>query len=100
MEPIITSLKYIKYPSGCICIEPIILSLLMPEFSRDYFTYTGSLTFPPCTEGVRWVIKPEPLMISSRQVKKFRKLCGCNGPMENNTRPVQNLANRDIFYYD
>lgn len=100
LEPIITSLKYIKFPSGCLCIEPIILSLLMPDFSRDYFTYEGSLTFPPCTEGVRWIVKSEPLMISSRQVRKFRKLCGYRGRIENNVRPVQKINDRELVYYD
>lgn len=100
LEPIITSLKYIKFPMGCLCVEPIILSLLMPVFSRDYFTYKGSLTFPPCTEGVTWIIKAEPLMVSSRQARKFRKLCGCYGRIETNIRPVQKLNGREILYYD
>ncbi|KAJ8919122.1 hypothetical protein NQ315_012107 [Exocentrus adspersus] len=100
MEPIVSALRYIKYPGGCVSIEPIILSLLTPDFSRDYFTYTGSLTFPPCTECVKWIVKPEPLLISSKQVRKFRKLYGCTGPIIINTRPVQKSNNRDIFYYD
>lgn len=100
LEPIITSLKYVKCPMTCICIEPMILCLLMPDFSREYYTYLGSLTFPPCSEGVRWIVKPEPLMISSRQVRKFRKLCGFYGRIETNARPVQKLSGREVFYYD
>lgn len=100
LEPILTSLKYIKFPMACLCIEPIILSLLMPDFSRDYFSYVGSLTFPPCTEGVRWIVKAEPLMISSRQVRKFRKLCGCYGRIETNSRPIQKVNDREILYYE
>lgn len=100
LEPIITSLKYVKFPMACLCIEPMVLSLLMPDFSRDYFTYIGSLTFPPCTEGVRWIVKGEPLMISSRQVRKFRKLCGCFGRIETNSRPIQKINGRELLYYD
>ncbi|XP_023014175.1 carbonic anhydrase 2 [Leptinotarsa decemlineata] len=100
LEPIIGSLKYLRYPMSCICIEPVILSLLMPDFSREYYSYSGSLTFPPCTEGVTWIVKPEPLMISSRQIKQFRKLHGCRGRIETNTRPVQKIEDRDVFYYD
>ncbi|CAH1176762.1 unnamed protein product [Phaedon cochleariae] len=99
LEPVIDALKYLRCPMSCINIEPVILSLLMPAFSRDYYTYTGSLTFPPCTEGVKWIVKPEPLMISSEQLKKFRKLYGANGRITNNTRPVQKVNNRDVFYY-
>ncbi|KAJ8968425.1 hypothetical protein NQ314_002307 [Rhamnusium bicolor] len=100
LEPIVNALQYIKNPMACISIEPIILSLLTPAFSKDYFTYSGSLTFPPCTEGVTWIVKPEPLVISSRQVRKFRKLKGCTGLITNNSRPVQKMNNRDVFYYD
>ncbi|XP_018569039.1 carbonic anhydrase 7-like isoform X2 [Anoplophora glabripennis] len=100
VEPIVSALRYIKYPGGCVSIEPIIISLLLPDFSRDYYTYMGSMTFPPCTEGVKWIVKPEPLLISSKQVRKFRKLHGLGGPILMNTRPVQNVNNREIFYYD
>ncbi|XP_057669671.1 carbonic anhydrase 13-like [Diorhabda carinulata] len=98
-EPMITALRYLKRPMSYICIEPITLSLLTPDFTRDYYTYMGSLTFPPCTEGVRWIIKPEPLMISSRQVKQFRKLYGCEKRIDTNTRPVQSTNDREVIYY-
>lgn len=99
LEPIVTGLKFIRNPMSYLCIEPIILSLLIPDFSRDYYCYTGSLTFPPCTEGVLWIIKPEPLMISSKQIRQFRRINGCFGNIQNNTRPVQKLNNREVSYY-
>lgn len=100
LEVIVTSLEYIKFPLACLCIDPMSLSSIMPDFSREYYSYLGSLTFPPCTEGVKWIVKPEPLMISSRQVRKFRKLCGYFGRMASNCRPVQKIKGRDIFYFD
>ncbi|KAJ8969443.1 hypothetical protein NQ317_010386 [Molorchus minor] len=42
MEPIVNSLHSLKYPMSCVCIEPVILSLLMSTFARDYYYYTGS----------------------------------------------------------
>ncbi|XP_072387077.1 carbonic anhydrase 13-like [Diabrotica undecimpunctata] len=100
LEPIINAIEYLKLPMSCLCIEPVTLSLLMPVFERDYFCYVGSLSFPPCTEGVLWIVKPEPLMISSQQVKQFRKVCGYNGRIKTNTRPVQPINGREVLYYD
>jgi hypothetical protein len=48
--------------------EPFALSRLVPEFSNLYLTYNGSLTTPPCTETVSWVIRKEPLTVSRQQV--------------------------------
>lgn len=100
LEPIIMSLEHIKCPGECVCIEPIVLSRLMPSFSRGYFMYEGSLTFPPCTEGVVWIVKSEPLMISSQQVSKFRELFGNCGRINTNIRPVQKKKGREVFYYE
>jgi carbonic anhydrase len=52
--------------------EPFPLSRLLPEFSNLYLTYNGSLTTPPCTETVSWVIRKEPLTVSRQQVCLFR----------------------------
>lgn len=101
LEPIIQALKNLKFPMSCALLCPFPLRLLTPLFSKNYFYYEGSLTFPPCTEGVKWIVQPEPLLISSRQVNKFRKLGACNcAPIVSNSRPVQMPNGREIFYYD
>lgn len=41
---------------------------------RGYWTYTGSLTAPPCTEDVRWFIYQEPLSMSLVQLKQFQSM--------------------------
>ncbi len=58
------------------------LQALLPR-NRSYFTYMGSLTTPPCTEGVQWVVLKTPVPISRGQVSVFGKLYGMNA------RPVQ-----------
>lgn len=49
----------------------------------DYFTYMGSLTFPPCTENVQWVILKESQSISDEQIQNFAFL------YPENARPLQ-----------
>lgn len=58
--------------------------------TRQYFTYTGSLTTPPCSEGVTWIILKRRAPISSAQYEEFRKILG------NNFRPIQALNNRVV----
>jgi carbonic anhydrase len=62
---------------------------LLPT-NRSYWTYMGSLTRPPCTEGVRWFVLQQQLSISRAQLNAFASLY----PM--NARPVQELHSRRV----
>jgi carbonic anhydrase len=62
--------------------EAIDLMKLLPEI-RSYWTYMGSLTTPPCTEGVLWMVMKQPLQVSADQIAIFSRL------YRNNARPVQ-----------
>ena len=62
---------------------------LLPE-RRDYYTYMGSLSEPPCTEGVLWLVMKEPLQASSEQMALFSRLYPLNA------RPVQASSGRMI----
>jgi carbonic anhydrase len=72
-------------------LAPVALdpSVLLPE-DRRYFTYMGSLTTPPCSEGVLWMVMKEPASLSPEQDAIFAKLY----PM--NARPVQSASGRLI----
>ncbi len=65
------------------------LNALLPA-DRSYFTYMGSLTTPPCSEGVLWMVMKEPVTISLAQVGIFARLY----PM--NARPLQAASGRLI----
>ncbi len=65
---------------------------LLPTDRHRYYTYTGSLTTPPCTEGVRWLVMAEPITVTAAQVAQFKALIGPN------TRPLQPLNGRPVFY--
>ena len=65
------------------------MSVLLPT-DRSYFTYMGSLTTPPCSEGVLWMVMKEPVQISPDQIGVFARLY----PM--NARPIQSASGRLI----
>ena len=62
---------------------------LLPS-DRRYYTYMGSLTTPPCSEGVLWMVMKTPVHISPEQLAIFARLY----PM--NARPIQALRGRRI----
>jgi carbonic anhydrase len=65
------------------------LNQLLPDDKR-YYTYMGSLTTPPCSEGVLWMVMKQPVPIAPEQVNIFTRLY----PM--NARPIQQAAGRLI----
>ncbi len=65
------------------------LTALLPS-DRRYYTYMGSLTTPPCKEGVLWMVMKTPVAISPEQLAIFTRLY----PM--NARPIQALHGRII----
>ncbi len=67
-------------------IEP---KQLLPG-SPGYYTFMGSLTTPPCTEGVLWIVMKQPIQLSDEQIRIFSRL------YRNNARPVQPLYDRLI----
>jgi carbonic anhydrase len=67
-----------------------IASSLLPE-NKDYYRFNGSLTTPPCTEGVRWLVLKTPVSISKAQVDAF--LHTMHHP---NNRPIQKTNARVI----
>lgn len=64
---------------------------LLPE-NLDYYRFSGSLTTPPCTEGVRWLVLKEPLVASDEQIKALTDAVG-----HANNRPLQPLNSRVVL---
>ncbi|MEA5598913.1 carbonic anhydrase [Rivularia sp. UHCC 0363] len=63
---------------------------LLPK-DKDYYRYFGSLTTPPCSETVNWIVLKQPVGISIQQLQKFAKVF----PM--NARPVQQIERRFLL---
>jgi len=68
---------------------PIDVADLVPA-RPGFFYYNGSLTTPPCSEGVRWFVIDEPGTVSKAQVDRFL------GFVHENARPVQPLGGRRV----
>jgi len=64
-------------------------STLLPA-DKAYYTFTGSLTTPPCSEDVTWFVLRNPVELSGREIGRFAKIY----PM--NARPVQPLNGRVV----
>ncbi|KAG6526010.1 alpha carbonic anhydrase 7-like [Zingiber officinale] len=62
--------------------------------SNQYYRYTGSLTTPPCTEGVVWTIINEVRTVSSEQLRLLSEAVRDDASM--NARPVQEINDRRI----
>ncbi|KAK4432481.1 Alpha carbonic anhydrase 7 [Sesamum alatum] len=65
--------------------------------SKRYYRYMGSLTVPPCTEGVIWTINKKVKTVSRDQVKLLRE--AVHDYAEENARPLQPKNNRDVYLY-
>jgi carbonic anhydrase len=70
-------------------LDGIDASKLLPA-GHGYYAFMGSLTTPPCNEGVRWMVLKEPIQVSGEELKTFTKL------YPNDARPVQPLNGRPI----
>lgn len=71
--------------------DVIINPLKLIPTESPYYSYTGSLTTPPYTEGVRWILFPKPHSVSTSQMEPFTILFG------KNARPVQPLLDRQVL---
>ena len=73
-------------------IGDVILNILdlLPS-SKHTYRYTGSLTTPPCSEGVKWFVLTTPIEMSHSQIAAFKTI------LYGNNRPVQPLNDRELF---
>ena len=73
-------------PKG-VSVDP---AVLIPP-NHSYFTYVGSLTTPPCSEGVRWLVLKSPQTLSKQEIAIF------SARYPNDARPLQKLNGREIL---
>jgi len=61
--------------------------------SPDYYTYSGSLTTPKCSEIVTWIVMKEPVKATAEQIGRFTSI------LQTSYRPTQNLNGRTVKEY-
>ncbi|MEQ9893271.1 carbonic anhydrase [Pectobacterium aroidearum] len=71
---------------------PIAIQSLLPT-SLNYYRFSGSLTTPPCSEGIRWLVLDHPVTASTEQINQFRSVMH-----HANNRPIQPLNGRVIIH--
>jgi carbonic anhydrase len=62
---------------------------LLPS-ARHVYRYRGSLTTPPCSEGVRWFVGAQPVELSAGQIETFTSI------IHGNNRPLQSRGSREV----
>jgi carbonic anhydrase len=75
-----------KKQAGHVTVDP---DALLPA-SRECFSYSGSLTTPPCSEGVSWFLAMNPVEMSTAQIEEF------TSRLRQNNRPPQALNSRKV----
>lgn len=63
---------------------------LLPH-DTGYYRYMGSLTTPPCSEGVNWFVMRQPVSVNTAQIERFANAVG------NNARPAQPINRRFVL---
>ncbi|XP_066470028.1 receptor-type tyrosine-protein phosphatase gamma isoform X3 [Tiliqua scincoides] len=104
LEPIIHGLKGVVHHEKETFLDPFVLRDLLPASLGSYYRYTGSLTTPPCSEIVEWIVFRMPVPISYRQLEAFYSIFTTEQQdhvksveyLRNNFRPQQSLNNRIV----
>lgn len=91
LAPVLKSLPATETEKSTNASPPVTVDLasVLPHNHKAY-VYTGSLTTPPCTEGVHWIVLTEPIQMSSDQIATFTRL------FPDNHRPLQKANGREI----
>ncbi|KAL7092906.1 hypothetical protein ACP275_11G010400 [Erythranthe tilingii] len=93
--------KFLEHITSSVGEEGIDLGIVSPRDikfgSRKYFRYIGSLTVPPCTEGVIWTIINKVRTVSREQIRALRN--AVHDGFGENARPPQPWGGRNIYLY-
>ncbi|XP_075177182.1 receptor-type tyrosine-protein phosphatase gamma [Anomaloglossus baeobatrachus] len=105
LDPIIHGLKGVVHHEKETFLDPFILRDLLPATLSSFYRYTGSLTTPPCSEIVEWVVFSRPVPISYQQLEAFYSIFTTEQQdhvksvdyLRNNFRPKQPLNDRVVY---
>lgn len=87
--PVFENLPTEKVDATAIDGVSVDAAALLPA-EHAFYTYSGSLTTPPCSEGVHWIVLSTPVTLSPAQIQQFAAVF----PLD--ARPLQALNGRDL----
>ena len=90
LNPIWDAMSSQEQPEASNLGTTIEISNLLPT-NQSTYRYFGSLTTPPCSELVRWMVFEEPIEVSKAQIEKFKQIFPLNA------RPIQPLNRRFLL---
>jgi carbonic anhydrase len=67
---------------------------LLPKHTQHFYTYAGSLTTPPCSEGIQWLMLKETIEASAKQIEDFNTKY-----YQGNSRSEQKLNGRKLYMH-
>lgn len=92
LETLFSSIEEIKAPGTKTKSKPLVMSELVDTVKAGNFqAYAGSLTTPPCTEGVNWMVATQKLKISTASYEKVRNVVKFNSRFAQNTLGQANM---------
>eukprot|EP00066_Takifugu_rubripes_P022958 XP_011612224.1 PREDICTED: receptor-type tyrosine-protein phosphatase gamma-like isoform X2 [Takifugu rubripes] len=105
VDPIIQGLRRVVHHEKETSLRSFVLRDLLPSSIDGYYRYTGSLTTPPCSKVVEWIIFSRPVYLSHSQLEAFYSIFTTEQQdhvksveyLRNNFRPPQDLYNRKVF---
>ncbi|XP_011312633.1 carbonic anhydrase 2-like [Fopius arisanus] len=98
LSPIVESLPVVKWKNSRANLNvTFTLNSLLPKDTDTFYTYRGSLTTPPCSEAVTWIIFSMTVPISFKQMNKFRILSNGEDVLAENYRKLQKIGNRKVY---
>ncbi|XP_073681680.1 receptor-type tyrosine-protein phosphatase gamma-like [Garra rufa] len=74
VDPIIHGLRGVVHHEKETFLEPFVLRDLLPSSIGSYYRYIGSLTTPPCSKVVEWIVFSRPVFLSYKQVAVYHKV--------------------------
>lgn len=84
--------QVLQVVNGKEALRPEVSAADLLHANRDYYRYNGSLTTPPCSEGVRWFVLKHPAKATAEQLAVVGKAIG-----QPNNRPVQPIGARPVL---
>ncbi|POR37659.1 Uncharacterized protein TPAR_02144 [Tolypocladium paradoxum] len=98
LENVFGSVGEIATPGTVTKTRPLVMSELVNTLlSGSFQTYEGSLTSPPCSEGVRWFVSNQVLSIQPETFTKARSVIGFNARFPQNELGTENLLSQRLL---